>query len=102
MAQTARLVDPIMREARGPLDRIRSRVPGLSSSLPPRRDVFGQPMVSEGGLGPDIIAPVYTSTDNADPTVAALLDAGTYIGMATRTIGGRNDKRQLTSRELSR
>ena len=31
--------------------------------------MFGQPLVSEGGLGPDIIAPIYTTTDRADPTI---------------------------------
>lgn len=69
----ARVNDPTLREARGTLDRIRSRVPGLSETLPPRRDVFGKPLQSEGGVGPDILSPIWRRTAKNDPTIKALL-----------------------------
>ncbi len=85
VAQLARTSDPIMREARGPIDRIRSRVPGLSSSLLPRRDVFGEPMRAQNALGPDLVSPLFTSTGKNDPTIDALLSAGVSISPPQRS-----------------
>lgn len=90
VAQMARTNDPIMREARGVLDRIKSRIPGYSDDLPARLDAFGRPIVSEGGVGPDIISPLWTSTAKNDPTIAALLDAGAHVTAPRRKIGDRD------------
>ncbi|WP_277983955.1 hypothetical protein [Sphingomonas faeni] len=89
VAQAARTADPVLREARAPLDRIRSRVPGLSSNLMPRRDVFGRPVTTEGGLGPDIVSPIWTSTDRPDPTVDALLEVGAHVTAPAKKVAGR-------------
>ncbi|PXA99874.1 hypothetical protein DMC47_01115 [Nostoc sp. 3335mG] len=90
-AQLARVNDPILREARSPIDRIRSRIPGLSSRLPPRRNVFGEPMQAQNVLGPDIVSPVWTSTGRNDPTIDALLAAGVSVSAPQRsyTAGGK-------------
>lgn len=85
VAQVARTTDPVLREAREPLARIRSRVPGLSDDLMPRRDVFGQPVVSEGGVGPDIVSPIWTGTNKRDPVAVALLSSGIGLTMPKRT-----------------
>lgn len=92
VAQLARTQDPILREARGWQDRIRSRVPGYSETLHARRDVFGQPIKTEGGVGPDIVSPVWKSTAKKDPTIAALLDAGIAVSRPQRsyTSGGKH------------
>jgi hypothetical protein len=58
-AQVAREMDPILREAQTMLDAIRARVPGMSQDLLPRRDLWGEPIELEGGLGPDMISPIY-------------------------------------------
>lgn len=42
--------DPYMREARSLTDYIRKDIPGLSASLPPRRDAFGEPIARRVGL----------------------------------------------------
>ncbi len=83
-AQIARATDPLIREARDPISRILSRVPGQSASLPVRRDVFGRAVENQGGVGPDILSPIATSTGRNDPTVDALLNAGVHIGMPAR------------------
>jgi hypothetical protein len=44
MAAATRALDPYQREAMNILDRIRARVPGLSSGLTPRRDFWGRPL----------------------------------------------------------
>lgn len=86
VAQVARVVDPVLREAREPMDRIRSRIPGVSSSLPARRDVLGNEMVSEGGLGPDIMSPIWTRARRNDPVVNALLDSDISITKPQRKV----------------
>lgn len=42
--------DPYMREARSLTDYLRKDIPGLSTSLPPRRDAFGEPIARRVGL----------------------------------------------------
>ncbi|WP_070152610.1 thermonuclease family protein [Sphingobium phenoxybenzoativorans] len=92
VAQLARTVDPTMREAESVLDAVRARVPGLSKTLEPRRDIWGQPIVMEGGLGPDIVSPVRQSTRENDPVTKALLDAGVHISKPP-------EKDDMTARE---
>jgi len=42
--------DPYMREARELADKVLSTIPGLSEKVPPRRDAWGDPVVSRKGL----------------------------------------------------
>jgi hypothetical protein len=86
-AQVARTIDPVMRETKGPMETIRSRIPGLSQSLLPRRDIWGEEIRSEGGLGPDIMSPVWTSTRRYDPLNNELLSIGAGIGKPSKRIG---------------
>lgn len=79
VAQLARTADPTLREADTILDAVRRRVPGLSQSLPVQRDVWGRPVASEGGVGPDIVSPVWLSTRQGDPVNNALLNADVTV-----------------------
>ncbi|HMJ04691.1 MAG TPA: hypothetical protein VK474_00410, partial [Chthoniobacterales bacterium] len=88
VAQVARWMDPTMRETDGPLERIQSRIPGLSDDLPARRDVWGQPIVGGGGAGPDLVSPIWTSEARNDPVIAELLNIGATIGRPSRRIRG--------------
>jgi hypothetical protein len=77
VAQVARTIDPTVREVDGTGEYIQSRLPGMSDDLMPKRDVWGRPIVKEGGIGPDIMSPIWTSTEKADPATweAIRLDA---------------------------
>lgn len=88
LAQIAQTQDPYLREARNILDTIKSRVPGLSQTLLPRRDVWGEPIELEGGLGPDLLSPIYESRLNNDPVNQTLLRLGVYPSRAPRKIRG--------------
>jgi hypothetical protein len=89
LAQISRTQDPTMREARTILDNIRSRVsPGTRRELLPRRDQFGEPITREGGVGPDIISPVYTSTVKNDPVAKEIEELGVSFGRPQRKIEG--------------
>ena len=63
LAGVERVMDPTLRETFGVLDAMRARIPTLSDDLPPRRNLWGDPIILEGGLGPDMISPIYTSTE---------------------------------------
>ena len=60
-------MDPVFRQAEGIIEQIKSRTPGLSKTLPPRRDLWGRVKLGGGALGPDIVSPVYTSVYKDDP-----------------------------------
>lgn len=79
VAQVARTIDPTLREADTVLDAVRRRVPGMSQSLPVQRDVWGRPVTSEGGIGPDIVSPIWLSTRQGDPVNNALLGADVTV-----------------------
>ncbi|MDE0878716.1 MAG: hypothetical protein OSB00_08630, partial [Sphingomonas bacterium] len=55
-----------------------------SGDLPARRNVFGDAIAGEGGVGPDIISPIWKSTAKNDPTIKALVDSGIGISMPQR------------------
>lgn len=84
VAQTARYMDPTFREADTVGDYIKSRVPGMGSSLPAKRDFWGQPIVGEGGFGPDAISPIWESTRKNDPVTNELLRVGVRSGPPQR------------------
>jgi hypothetical protein len=63
---TAKQLDPTLRDTISFLDEIKARTPGLSSTLPPRRDVFGEPVVADR-IGLDIVSPVARDTISTDP-----------------------------------
>lgn len=98
VAQVARTIDPVARQTRSPVDAIKARVPGLSDNLMPMRDVWGNEVVRDGGLGPDIVSPIWTSTAKNDPLNSEMLDVGARFGKPDRKVGGR----KLTDQEFDR
>lgn len=78
-AQIARIVDPTMRETPDAATYMSSRMPGQSDELLPKRDVWGRPIVSEGGIGPDILSPIWTTDDKNDPITMEALRVGATI-----------------------
>jgi hypothetical protein len=83
VAEVARQTDPYMREVRSWVDAIRARTPGLSDSLPIRRDVWGRPMTYQSGLGGayDMVSPIYSRREKPEPIDAELLRLETTISM---------------------
>ena len=89
-AQVARTEDPVLRDTQTIVDRLKSRLPGFSTSLPARRNLWGEPIVLGGGLGPDIISPIYTSHDRRDRTSEEFARLNVRVGMPQRRISGPN------------
>ena len=86
VAALERSISPEMSATYGILDRIKSRIPGYSEGLPPRRNIFGEPVVLEGGIGPDIMSPIYVSTVKEDPIADELVAQEVSISMPRRVI----------------
>jgi hypothetical protein len=66
LGQTAKTIDPVQRDVKNLIDAFKAKIPGYSTDLPARRNIFGEPFVLGGGLGPDLVSPLYTSTYKAD------------------------------------
>jgi hypothetical protein len=89
LRQIARTIDPTVREARGVLEAIQQGVPGWASGLPPRRNIFGEPILLQGGLGHDLVSPIYTSTVKDDVVSAEIARHRINVSMPSRVIEGR-------------
>lgn len=64
VGQTAQTLDPYQREIYGVLDAVKARIPGLSETLQPKRDPYGEPIPSKDYLAG--ISPIATSTMSQD------------------------------------
>lgn len=87
IAQFARTQDPTLRHAETIVEQWKSRLPGLRQGLRPRLNIWGEPIRMSGGLGPDMVSPVYISQQKADSVSRALVDLDYYPGMPQKRIG---------------
>jgi len=101
VSQLARTQDPILRDAQTALDRIKSRIPGMSQDLPARRDIFGKEIRLEGGVGPDLLSPIYSSTEKNDPVANEIVRLKVRVSPPQRSIAGKKMPGDLYS-EYSR
>ena len=88
MGQVARFNDPVLHEVNSVLDAFKAKVPGYSDTLPPRRNLWGEAIALEGGLGPDMISPIYTTTQKIDLVSQELVRLKLPIGMPGKSLGG--------------
>lgn len=88
LGQTARYTDPVMHDVQSIMDAFKAKVPGWSKELPPRRNLWGEPIVLQGGFGPDLISPLYTSKVQDDPVSAEIVRLELPLSMPSRQIDG--------------
>lgn len=89
VANVARINDPYALEADTMLDRLRSRIPGLTTDLPVRRDLWGEPISYRSGLGAiyDAASPIYSRRVNPSPIDEEMLRLDSYVSAAPRKTG---------------
>lgn len=102
VAQVERVTDPEMSATYGIMDEIKSRIPGYSSDLPPRRNLWAEPIVLGGGLGPDIVSPIYTSAAKESPIDEELLKLKIPISMPAKTMSFEGVGIELEPEEYDR
>jgi hypothetical protein len=98
LGQTAKNVDPVMREVNSIMDAFKAKIPGYSSDLPPHRNLWGEPVLLEGGLGPDLLSPFYSSTVKDDKVAAELSRLEAPITLPSKQI----DRVPLTPKQYDR
>ncbi len=81
--------DTTLHESFGLLDDIKAKIPGMSADLPPRRNLWGEAIYYEGGLGPDFVSPIYTMKDKADPVSEEMIAQGVSVPMPSKVLFGR-------------
>lgn len=100
-------VDPVMREASGLIENLKSVLPLLSETLPERRDWLGLPIIrtdKDGGLLEGLVAPIRVSERTNDLVrleVSALADLDPDLKIAQRP-NARFNGQKITPREHSR
>ncbi len=86
LAQIARATDPYSRQARSVMDAIKVKIPGLSESLLPRRDIWGEPMANREALIAAGVTAIYEQRMSRDPVNLAMLELGVHPAAAERKI----------------
>lgn len=89
----ARAADPYQREIYSMLDEFKSKIPGLSNTLPPRRNLWGEPVPSGHDPVTNFISPVKIANVKHEPIDDEILKQGMNITMPDRmqTFGTRTD-----------
>ena len=109
MATVTRNVDPHMRETRAGresalaglqtiINELKGRVPGYSDTLPPRRDLWGEPVPVQEALGPNWLSPVYVSKRKRSPIDLEMIQNEIGVRLPDRQIKGV----ALTAQEYDR
>ena len=88
LRSVTRAIDPTLRDTDGMIQKLKSITPGYSKDLPARLNIWGEEIVLEGGMGPDIMSPIYVSHSKESPISQEMVDNKISIGMPSRTIGG--------------
>lgn len=93
-------VDPVATYLQNTIDKVKRGIPGMSDTLPPMRDLWGEPINRSSGLGWawDFVSPVASRADNPDPVTQAIIDNRIQIGFPPRQIEGV----QLTAEQYDR
>jgi hypothetical protein len=88
LAQIDRASDPFSRQARTVMDSIKQKIPGLSETLFPRRDVWGEPLPNHDALAAAGLTAIYEQRVSRDMVNLSLAQLGIGIGPVDRTIRG--------------
>lgn len=80
--QTARAIDPTIRDPEGPIESLKTGIPGLSQTVPPRLTVFGEEAQRA------FPSPVTVSTAKQSPVDAELERLGMEVGFVGDSIAG--------------
>tara|TARA_R110000823_G_scaffold110417_1_gene230412 strand:- start:45 stop:644 length:600 start_codon:yes stop_codon:yes gene_type:complete len=102
LAQLARTIDPVVRDTQGYMDKLKSRIPGYSQTLEARPNFWGEPIIMSGGLGPDIVSPIYSSFSNNDLVSNELVRLKYSPSMPQRSIDGVRIPPDLYNRFVKR
>jgi hypothetical protein len=93
------LTDPYYREARTALDSIKARIPGLSRTIEPRIDVFGNPILRDESWWRGVtntFVPFAIHPAPGDKVISEMMRLHMYPGWASEAIGGPEEPLLVT------
>jgi hypothetical protein len=80
--------DDIVREVNSISDAIKAGIPGFSEDLEAKLGFWGQEVIPEGSLGPDLLSPYRVSMEKKDPVNEEILRNRMSLSMPPKVIGG--------------
>jgi hypothetical protein len=83
----ARQIDPELKNVQTMLDAIKARIPGLSADLPPKRNLWGEPMATQT-IGPTLVSPIRKSDKIDSPADEAILANKLNIELPDKYMSG--------------
>ena len=88
VAAVDRVQDPYQRSVYSMMDAIKARTPGLSETLPPRRDVWGDPIQHASGMGTayDLLSPFATRQPVDSPIDREIVRLGANVNLPNAKI----------------
>ena len=102
VGQVERTLDPTVNEVNSIMDRVYAKTPSLSKKLPPRRNIFGDVITLQGGLGWDFVSPVYTSVNKKDKVADEIVKQEVGINMHSKFFGSGKFRTEYTPEEYDK
>ena len=96
IGRTARTIDPTLRVPDGIWEAFEAKLPFLSDNVAPRRDVFGNKVVSPGG-GLSLVDPFSTTEAKDHPVLTEATRLGMSVGLPSQTVS----RTKMTNAEFS-
>jgi predicted GNAT family acetyltransferase len=78
--------DPYFRQTYTILDGIKAKIPVLSETLHPRRDIWGEPMAKPGAIGGRGVTAIYAQHMSTDPVNQAMVKLGVHPGPVNKKL----------------
>jgi hypothetical protein len=102
VGQVEKTGDPTLRVANTLLEKVRAKIPIMSEKLPPRRNLWGEPIVLNGAWGWEMVSPIYYSEDVNDPVANEIVAQGVPVRKQVTKIRAGNGQIELSLEESDR
>jgi hypothetical protein len=102
VGQIEKTGDPTIRVANTLLEKLQAKIPVLSESLPPRRNLWGDPIVLNGAWGWEMVSPIYQSLDVDDEVANEIVAQEVPVRKQITKISAGNGQIELTLEESDR
>jgi hypothetical protein len=89
VAQTARYIDPVQREVNSVYDAVVARIPGYSSTLPAKMNLWAEPVKWGDGVASDIASPIYSKSADLKPVSDEIVRLGVSVSMPGKWVFGK-------------
>lgn len=87
LTHVAQTQDPAWRDAHTLLDTLKSQIPGYSKDLAINRNAWGDPLHFDGGLGPDLVSPIFVKNVVGNPLYLEVIRLKLPIRKPHRRLG---------------